>query len=314
MVPNSVHPRGAIAVLLPLVVLATGCGSDGPAEPVLLDESSIVVTPANGEIGAVTEIVVSALGSDGRPWTGGLALSGEVSGTNEGATVTTGDLGGGDYAVRYTPSALGLDTVTILRDGTPLPMSPVPSRVRIVFRAGTGSPTIDGTLATGEWGDAQAYDVLSGPLVGSTVQFLTDDTNLYIAVRYAGTEPTRVVTVRFDNLVDLEVNGDDGFNVLSNFATPFQDFHFAPNEEFIEDAVAHGAGAATVVAGFGVFEARRPLSSGDAQDFSLSPGDSVGVCLRVQTSLTNNASDFTFPSNCVFAFAAQRTYAELILP
>ncbi len=309
------HRSIAALGLLTLSSFALACsGDDSPTEPTpdpVLDETSLTITPADGEVGVATEFVVSAEDSDGQPWTGGLALAGEVTGTNVGSAVTTATLGGGDYAIRYTPGALGFDTVTVFNDGVPLAGSPVASRVRIVFEAGTGSPSIDGTLSTGEWDTADAYDVFAGPLEGSTVRFIVDATNLYVAFRYPEPDPGSLgASVRFDNLVDLTINGDD--YIRGSRAAFFDGFFGTPSIEM--DAVVHGAASTTNEGGFMVVEMRHPLNSGDSEDISLAAGGRVGVCVRAFSSLTAAAAQTSFPAGCITVSQAQQSYAELILP
>lgn len=305
---SALPPSCALLALLPL--LAT---CDSSTEPAVHDPSRMLTTAPNGEPGVATEVTVEARDTEGRPFTGELpGLAMEVRGENAGASTQLSSVGDGAFELRYTPAAVGFDTLEVTLDGEPVPGSPFPSRVRLVFHAAVGAATLDGVMAAGEWDAATAYPVFAGPLAGSTARFLVDADDLYVLFRVPHPDGTAAgaAGVRFDNTLDLVRSGDDVIGLMA--PSTFVDLHFEENIQ--SDANSHGAGAAASSGEWAFFELQHPLSSGDPEDIDIGRGDGVGVCLVYSSELTFVGSETSFPASCLNAVFEQRLYAELQLP
>ena len=64
--------------------------------------------------------------------------------------------------------------------------------------------------------------------------------------------------------------------------------------------------------GEGFFEMSHPLNSGDVNDFSLSVGDVLGICIRYFDDGTASTSS-TWPEGCVLASEEQGLYHEITI-
>ena len=161
---------------------------------------------------------------------------------------------------------------------------------------GVGRPTIDGTLAAGEWSKAGRLDFMApiaknagGGAAAATLLVMNDETSLFVALRIGrstGAEPGGTsATVIFDpvsGLADwLAAYWDDqGWHYRDGFCetscTPGAgggfDTSFGGNFD-IEGAAVSTPAETTI-------EFSHPLNSPDRRhDFSLKPGDSVGFTL-----------------------------------
>lgn len=293
----------------------SACRESSTTEPdiAVFDPSRLAVTAPSGEPGKATEVLVEARDTENRVFTGpvsGLVM--EVRGPNADAATTVSDRGDGTHVLSYAPADLGVDTLDVTLDGEPVAGSPFVSWVRTVFQAAAGTPTLDGSMASGEWDGATAYPVFAGPLSGSTVRFLADATNLYVAFRVADPDITSGgdVGVRFDNTLDHVTSGDDV--IAASDGAGFYDAHFAGN--IAPDVTEDGAAAGAAVDGWSVVEIRHPLSSGDAQDIDVAEAESVGVCLVSGSTLSHVGRDTTTPLDCSLTVFGQVFYAELKLP
>ena len=299
--------------LLPaaFAVLVSSCGSDASSttEPIPLDLSRTVIVVPNGQADVPTLVTIELRDEQGGIFTDETPSPAmEVSGENAGAETEVTRGGDGTFTASYTPVSLGMDTLRFTHEGSALPGGPFPSRVRIVFETGVGTPILDGVLSAGEWDGAPAYPVFAGPLAGSTVRFMVDDTDLYAAVRVPDPgSGNGSFAVRFDNTLDLMPAGDD----LVSQGQSFYDGHF--EGVYAPDDVPHGDGVRASADGWTVVELRHPLSSGDSQDISVARGGSVGVCVAYSSDLTNLSSEFSYPPSCISVTIGVPTYAELII-
>jgi len=299
--------------LLPaaFAVLVSSCGSDASSttEPIPLDLSRTVIVVPNGQADVPTLVTIELRDEQGGIFTDETPSPAmEVSGENAGAETDVTRSGDGTFMASYTPVSLGMDTLRFTHEDAALPGGPFPSRVRIVFETGVGAPTVDGVLSAGEWDAATAYPVFAGPLAGSTVRFMVDETDLYAAARVPDPGTANgSFAVRFDNTLDLMPAGDD----LVSYGDAFYDGHF--EDVYMPDDVPHGDGARMSADGWTVFELRHPLSSGDPQDISVARGGSVGVCVIHGSSLTSFSSEFTYPPECISVIFGVPTYAELLI-
>jgi len=153
--------------------------------------------------------------------------------------------------------------------------------------------TIDGTLSAGEWDNAETWSVFSGAYAGSTLYMMNDLNNLYIALSVIDSTLANndIMEVRFDNANNgVSDVGDD--ELFLSILGGFSDTHFSGASWGIPDAT-DGTGALQGFGTFNVFEMSHPLASGDAFDFNLSAGDTVGFCLRYfDDGLATNSTIF----------------------
>lgn len=156
-------------------------------------------------------------------------------------------------------------------------------------------PTIDGSLAPGEWADATAYSfTLGSPSFGSipaTARFEQTATDLYVAVVVQDVAPgaTPSLGVYFDNNHDgIKNAGDDLW--LDFVGSAGQDFFWDPASGSAGSNVADPGGgddtiaSSTKTSGAVTFEFRHPLCSGDlVHDICATPGQLLGVDFQYES-------------------------------
>jgi hypothetical protein len=154
--------------------------------------------------------------------------------------------------------------------------------------SGLGTATIDGVRTPGEWDDAATADVsirnADGQVVTpATFYLMNDASNLYVALRVAGSAARMIWTVQFDR--DLDGRAESGDDVIGIDAGVFLDRVLRdtragtvePADDTAGGGTRDGAGALRLTAGETVFEIAHPLASGDAADFNLAPGGRLGL-------------------------------------
>lgn len=158
-----------------------------------------------------------------------------------------------------------------------------------VSLAGTGTATIDGYMSAGEWDGAGAYsfdaDIGDGNSVPATLYMMDDGANLYIAVavEQSALPSSSSFRLLFDNDADGIVRtGDDlvqvsGDSRRASYTAPLYDGHIRFGAGLPTDTeyggTTDGAGAIANDGTLTVLEVSHPLSSGDAFDLDLGPGD-----------------------------------------
>lgn len=175
-----------------------------------------------------------------------------------------------------------------------------------------GTATIDGAFTAGEWDNAVSWSVFDGAYAGSTFYLMNDADNLYLALSVVDSTLTAddLMEVRFDNDADgVSGAGDDEIRATQS---AIGDRHFDGTAWGILDAQQDGTSAAQNFGASNIFEAAHPLSSGDALDFSLTAGDTVGFCLRYFDAGTA-VSASVFPTDCVLAVNEQRLYEPFVI-
>lgn len=186
--------------------------------------------------------------------------------------------------------------------------------------SGLGTATIDGVLAPGEWDGAAASAFLAnvpandgGGTTPATLLVMNDDANLYLGVKVLRTQLNTgdfgfgldQAVFEFDNNHDEgpPEEGDDilvltpGVNILGVSAFFDEVRTTRPpcpqgvglcgflDIQLDVPGTNDGAGAATNNGSFSFFEMSHPLDSGDdLNDFSLTPGSTVGFTLLVNLS------------------------------
>jgi HYR domain len=164
--------------------------------------------------------------------------------------------------------------------------------------SGSGTAIIDGVLAAGEWdGSASASTTTLVSYPGwpgdGEMRAMSDDTNLYVAVRIpfeplTGFGVGGAVSLGFDNDDDgvLDEVGDDVWSVNAIFQTNDGVLIACPPNPFVcgpLDTAVGGTNDVTASIGhdgsFVVVEMKHPLVSGDPNDIALLPGARVGFQL-----------------------------------
>lgn len=178
--------------------------------------------------------------------------------------------------------------------------------------SGYGTATIDGKLSAGEWDSAAEIPVFAGELSGSTLFVMNDEKNLYIALSVVDDTLTSDdhIEIRFDNSHNgiLDLNDDTGG--LSGLVT-IGDGYF-DGENYVPDSNTHGVGATQNDGTRNFIEYSKPLDTGDANDFNLSIGDTVGFCITYFKDGT--AVDNTqFGPACRIIINEQNLYGHILL-
>jgi HYR domain-containing protein len=164
--------------------------------------------------------------------------------------------------------------------------------------SGSGTATIDGVLAPGEWnGSASAPTTTLESYPGwpgdGQMRAMSDDTNLYVAVRIpfeplTGFGVGGAISLGFDDDDDgvIDEAGDDFWSVNPAFQTDDSVLIACPPNPFacsVADTAVGGTNDVTAAIGhdgsFVVVEIRHPLVSGDANDIALLAGGRVGFQL-----------------------------------
>ena len=190
-----------------------------------------------------------------------------------------------------------------------------------VVLSGVGTATIDGQLAPGEWDSAGKIDLLvnlplsdGGGITPGTLFVMNDGSNLYLGVKVLRTQLNTgslgfgldQVAFEFDNNHNggPQEEGDDilllspglSFSGVSAFFDEVRTsrppcpagagllYGFLDTQLNVP-GTNDGAGAATNNGSFSFFEMSHPLDSADnLNDFSLTPGSTVGFTLQVNLS------------------------------
>jgi hypothetical protein len=184
--------------------------------------------------------------------------------------------------------------------------------------SGRGTAIVDGVLGAGEWRQAASIafhaQVPGGGTTPAELFVMNDDTNLYVAVRFARAvvDPGNSLGLELDNDDDCaRANGDDA--VVMNPAIGLVD-DFRSNappcppgspaaacgpRDFDAGGRNDGKGAFAHDGGFTVYEISHPLHSGDAgHDIDIHAGDSVGMYLFLRMiGSGGNLGDTTFPDD-----------------
>jgi hypothetical protein len=142
-----------------------------------------------------------------------------------------------------------------------------------------------------------------GGTTPATLYVMNNGVNLFIAIRFerAALDLANAVFFDFDNKhIGAFSTGDDGF--------VFCDTCFSPSPNFIDrvrlpnptpdttvGGTTDGAGASGNAGGFTVLEFRKPLNSGDTNDFSLVPGNTVGFSFFLQIANASVTGGTTVP-------------------
>ena len=161
-------------------------------------------------------------------------------------------------------------------------------------------PTIDGTLSAGEWSAANSTSITlngfstPGNTITATWYFMNDGTSLYIALQF--TVATTFLVLDIDDQEDHV--GTDGGEDYMRIDASYADRYWSQSQgEWQNDVNGGGStdGSGKRSADTKVYEASKPLDSGDARDFSAVPGSTVGF--RIETYSGNDY--YRFPQNTV---------------
>lgn len=219
----------------------------------------------------------------------------DASHTETAVAVTIpGTTGGGAYYVITEIPATGLlADANTANNVVALPISvqaPVPltaTPLGTVLNAGSGTPTIDGSIGANEWGGSECGSITANtPQGGTTTAVLcakNDATHMYFVYQLVRDvdDPGRSFGAELDTDGDGEIGlWDDGF--VSNPAIGLADNVRVSCETTVcgaSDADAggqvNGSAAYAFHGNYAVHEVAKPLASGDGRDVSLMPGDAV---------------------------------------
>jgi hypothetical protein len=184
------------------------------------------------------------------------------------------------------------------------------------YFTGTGTATIDGTIASGEWDGATcipfAANVPGGGNVPAELCGMNDADNLYVAVKIVRNPDAQSGGAFF-----IDANGDGTIGPRDDYlqwvATPtsFQDWttwdnsddptcpataSYCSNFDTARGGTLDGSGAYVHDGTTGIMEMTHPLASGDALDMDFATGS------RAKVSLTLRTCDDPTCANSVFTF------------
>jgi hypothetical protein len=180
-----------------------------------------------------------------------------------------------------------------------------------VVLSGLGTATIDGQVSPGEWEAAGCTDlpvnVPEGGTTPGSVCAMNDATTLYLLVRFAraGADPGNTAAFELDSGHDggieagddvLLINPDVGFlDEVRTTAPPCPTGALCGLLDTSVGGTSDGAGAFDNDGQFTTYEFAHPLDSGDANDFTLGPGDTIGFSLSIRLIGPAGIADTDFP-------------------
>lgn len=164
---------------------------------------------------------------------------------------------------------------------------------------GTGSATTDGVLSEQEWNSAGIFDFSVNTPGGGTTDarllVMNDFYNIYFGLDFvrdvADAGNSFVIEFDSDNSGTLN-EGDDG--IIVNPSVGFNDLYRSSDFGCPQNALCSfrdteiggtndGSGAFANDGTKTIYEMSHPLDSGDILDYSLAPGDTIGLSLFVRT-------------------------------
>ncbi|MFX1286403.1 MAG: hypothetical protein ACFFB5_22400 [Promethearchaeota archaeon] len=164
----------------------------------------------------------------------------------------------------------------------------------IVYSSWTAiPPTIDGIFTQDEWKDPvitktlEYYnsDTKADESHLMEVSFVNDDQDLYLGIiirdedfETSETGGVDVIEVYFDDDNDGTIKSKDDIHNFWNLE--YGDWHFETGGRWSEDSQKNGIGVDThsnQAIGDYIYEFQIPLDSGDEQDISVQPGDTLGI-------------------------------------
>jgi len=316
--------RALLLALLPITGLLVECSEAGPSTPApdLIIES-VSHSPATPQ--ADDPILVTAVVKNNSTVDAGASEIGFLVGVRPVPTVSVTPLAGGataslSFRVGARPERVYRDTA-VADFGGAVSESDETNNTSTSGRyavglVGLGTATIDGILSPGEWDAAGQMSFLvntpEGGTTPATLFVMNDQTNLYLAVRFARSalDAGNSLSFEFDgNSDNIRDDGDDeigfsagiGFKDLFDTTAPpcasgglcsFLDTDYGGSND--------GAAALANDGTFTVYELYHPLSSGDVHDFSRSVGQTLGLSLSLRiltagASCPTGCADTTFP-------------------
>jgi len=163
------------------------------------------------------------------------------------------------------------------------------------------TPTIDGVIGAGEWDDAWTDTTT---ILGTTLTAYAKNDATYLYFAGEG-DPTpdiaRDLMVFFDNGHNQVLDAGDDMKMLSADGLGglvVQDYYWdGVALDWLQDSSAHVSAAYTYAAGPQriTIEGRVPLASGDGQDMSTAPGETIGMMWYYHDAFV----DFAWPESMV---------------
>lgn len=165
--------------------------------------------------------------------------------------------------------------------------------------SGTGTAAIDGVISLDEWDSAATFDLLVNTPGGGTTNgrflVMNDTLNIYFGLFFDRNtaDPGNSFSIEFDNDGSGNLSeGDDG--IIVNPTIGFSDLYRSNNfgcpsninlcsfRDIDIGGSLDGAGAFSNDGTHTIYEMSHALDSGDLFDFSLSPGDIIGLTLHIR--------------------------------
>ena len=210
------------------------------------------------------------------------------------------------------------------------PLSDVAAHIGLPFGPGCGMAVVDGVVNQGEWSTAstqsfQMYSSGGAPPFSVSLYVMNSVDNLYLGIvinddelsTYAeflpGGDGFRI-DFDNDNSGTLFALNDDAL-VIAAAAPQFADnYIYTPatssiTSDLIGGGTLDGSGSARRVGQLNHFELKHPLCSGDALDFCLQPGDTVGFRLEYLDA----QADGSFGGSQLFPGSGATSEADIVI-
>lgn len=199
-----------------------------------------------------------------------------------------------------------------------------------VFGPACGAATVDGVVGANEWNNAsaQTFEMIvpgSGSPLTATLYVMNSAHYLYLGITINDDEFTTDGTflpqgdglrIDFDNdhSGSLFALNDDALGVSAGSPQFGDAYVYAPSTHSIQPdttggGTSDGQGAASRVGDRNHFELRHPLCSGDALDFCLLPGQTVGFRLEYLDA----QADGSYGGSQLFPGAETTSEADLVI-
>lgn len=198
------------------------------------------------------------------------------------------------------------------------------------FVSGCGMTVLDGVVNQGEWSTAatQSFQMVrsgGGEPFSASLYVMNSATSLYLGIVINDDEFSTVGTwlpqgdgfrIDFDNdnSGELFALNDDVLSISAGAPQFFDEYIYNPDTHSTQsDQIAggtfDGAGTASRVGVLNHFELKHPLCSGDALDFCLQPGDTVGFRLEYLDAQANGE----FGGSQLFPGSGAASEADIVI-
>ena len=221
----------------------------------------------------------------------------------------------------------GFSVLLLLMVSPPVDVS---AHIGVPFGPGCGMAVVDGVVNQGEWStaSAQSFTMVSpggAPPFSATLYVMNSANNLYLGITINDDEFSTYaeflqggdgfrIDFDNDNSGTLFTLNDDALVIAAAAPHFYDDYLYNPAGPSITSdtdggGTLDGVGSASRLGDLNHFELKHPLCSGDALDFCLQPGDTVGFRLEYLDAQANG----TFGSSQFFPGTSDTSEADILI-